>query len=271
MSATPIPRTLSLIIYGDLSISVLDEKPRGRKEIKTYKVPSTYHERLYSFIKKEVKNGNKCYIVCPMVEENEDFITDRKSAEEYFELLSTTVFSDLKCDILHGKMKQSRKDEVMTQFKNGDTQVLFCTIVIEVGIDVPEANIIVIENAECFGLSQLHQLRGRVGRGSAESHCILVSDAKGEEAEKRFAILCETNDGFRISEEDLKLRGPGDFFGSRQSGLPTLKIASLMTDSRILYAAREEAQNILLEDPCLDSPQNRYLKGKISALFADIS
>ena len=271
MSATPIPRTLSLIIYGDLSISVLDEKPKGRKDIKTYKVPSTYHERLYSFIKKEVKKGNQCYIVCPMVEENEDFITDRKSAEEYYELLSKTVFSDLRCALLHGKMKQSRKDEVMQEFKNGNTDVLICTVVIEVGIDVPNANIIVIENAECFGLSQLHQLRGRVGRGSAESHCILVSDAKGEDAAQRFSILCETNDGFRISEEDLKLRGPGDFFGARQSGLPSLKIASLMTDSRILYAARDEAEKILESDPYLEKAENRILKEKKSALFADIS
>ncbi len=271
MSATPIPRTLSLIIYGDLSISVLDEKPKGRKEIKTYKVPSTYHERLYSFIKKEVKKGNQCYIVCPMVEENDEIAADRKSAEEYYGLLSKTVFSDLRCAVLHGKMKQSRKDEVMQSFKNGDIDVLICTIVIEVGIDVPNANIIVIENAECFGLSQLHQLRGRVGRGSAESHCILVSDAKGEEATQRFSILCETNDGFRISEEDLKLRGPGDFFGARQSGLPSLKIASLMTDSRILYAARDEAEKILADDPWLEKAEHRHLKEKKSALFADIS
>lgn len=271
MSATPIPRTLSLIIYGDLSISVLDEKPKGRKEINTYKVPPTYHERLYSFIKKEVAKGNQCYIVCPMVEENEELAGDRKSAEEYYTLLSKTVFSDLKCALLHGKMKQSKKDEVMQAFKNGETDVLICTIVIEVGIDVPNANIIVIENAECFGLSQLHQLRGRVGRGSAESHCILVSDAKGEDAAQRFSILCETNDGFRISEEDLKLRGPGDFFGARQSGLPSLKIASLMTDSRILYAARDEAEKILADDPNLENKKLRHLKEKKSALFADIS
>ena len=271
MSATPIPRTLSLIIYGDLSISVLDEKPKGRKEIKTYSVPSHYHERLYSFIKKEVKKGNRCYIVCPMVEENEETDTDLKSAEEYYKLLTKTVFSDISCGLLHGKMKQSAKDEAMTAFKNGDTEVLICTVVIEVGIDVPEANVIVIENAERFGLSQLHQLRGRVGRGSEESHCILVSDTKNEDTKKRFDIMCETNDGFRISEEDLKMRGPGDFFGSRQSGLPVLKIASLMTDSRILYAARDEAEKILALDAALSFPQNLPLKEKISALFADIS
>ncbi len=271
MSATPIPRTLSLIIYGDLSISVLDEKPKGRKDVKTYSVPSHYHERLYNFIKKEVKKGNRCYIVCPMVEENEEADTDLKSAEEYYKLLSKSVFSDIRCGLLHGKMKQREKDEAMTAFKNGDTQVLICTIVIEVGIDVPEANVIVIENAERFGLSQLHQLRGRVGRGNAESHCILVSDTKNEDTQKRFDIMCETGDGFKISEEDLKMRGPGDFFGSRQSGLPTLKIASLMTDSRILYAARDEAEKILSADPDLSSPQHTHLKEKISALFADIS
>ncbi len=271
MSATPIPRTLSLIIYGDLSISVLDEKPKGRKDVKTYSVPSHYHERLYNFIKKEVQKGNRCYIVCPMVEENEETDIDLKSAEEYYKLLSETVFSDIKCGLLHGKMKQSKKDETMTAFKNGDIQVLICTIVIEVGIDVPEANVIVIENAERFRLSQLHQLRGRVGRGTEESHCILVSDSKNEDTKKRLDIMCQTCDGFKISEEDLKMRGPGDFFGSRQSGLPTLKIASLMTDSRILYAARDEAEKILEEDPHLESLKNNHLKRKISLLFADIS
>ena len=271
MSATPIPRTLSLIIYGDLSISVLDEKPKGRQEIKTVQVNSLYHERIYSFIKKEVKSGNQCYIVCPMVEENEEAVSDRKSASEYFGLLSTTVFSDIKCGLLHGQMKPKQKDAVMDAFKKGDIDVLICTIVIEVGIDVPNAGIIVIENAECFGLSQLHQLRGRVGRGSRKSHCILVSDAKNENSIQRFRILCESNDGFRIAEEDLKLRGPGDFFGSRQSGLPDLKIASLMTDSRILYAARDEAQRILTDDPFLEKEQNNQLKQKISLLFADIS
>ncbi len=271
MSATPIPRTLSLIIYGDLSISVLDEKPKGRKEIKTVAVPSYYHERIYSFIKKEVRAGNQCYIVCPMVEENEEGVADRKSAEEYYELLRTTVFSDIRCLLLHGQMKQKKKDEVMQAFKNGDADVLICTVVIEVGIDVPNAGIIVIENAECFGLSQLHQLRGRVGRGERQSHCILISDKENETTKKRLDILCSTNDGFRIAEEDLKLRGPGDFFGSRQSGLPTMKIASLMTDSRILYAARDEAQRILEADPYLEKEENKTLKNKLSALFADIS
>ena len=168
-------------------------------------------------------------------------------------------------------MKQKQKDEIMAGFKEGSIDVLICTVVIEVGIDVPNASVMVIENAECFGLSQLHQLRGRVGRGSEQSYCILVSDSKGKEAERRLEILCGTNDGFTIAEEDLKLRGPGDFFGSRQSGLPALKIASLMTDSRILYAARQEAEEILMKDPLLEAPSNDRLRKKISALFADIS
>ncbi len=271
MSATPIPRTLSLIIYGDLSISVLNEKPEGRKEIKTVKVTSVYHERIYSFIKKEVAKGHQCYILCPMVEENEEPENDRKSAEEYYKLLSKTVFSNIRCGLLHGQMKQKQKDEVMNSFKNGEIDVLICTVVIEVGIDVPNANIIVIENAECFGLSQLHQLRGRVGRGDTLSHCVLVSDSKSEDAAARFDIMCRTNDGFLIAEEDLKNRGPGDFFGSRQSGLPSMKIASLMTDSRILYAARDEAERILSVDAFLEKEENKLLKNKISALFADIS
>ena len=271
MSATPIPRTLSLIIYGDLSISVLDEKPAGRKEIKTVRVDSSYHERLYAFIKKEVQRGNQCYIVCPMVAENEETASERISAEEYFAALSSTAFSQLKCALLHGQMKPAEKERVMHDFKEGLTDILICTVVIEVGIDVPRANVIVIENAECFGLSQLHQLRGRVGRGKEQSHCILVSDSKSRETAKRLDVLCSSSDGFVIAEEDLKLRGPGDFFGERQSGLPCLKIASLMTDSRILYAARDEAQRILESDRYLEKPSHRALKEKTSALFADIS
>lgn len=271
MSATPIPRTLSLIIYGDLDISVLDEKPAGRQEIKTLAVPGVYRERMYSFIKKEVSKGRQCYIVCPMVEENEEYEGERKSAEEYYRLLSATVFSDIRCAVLHGQMKQKQKDSIMADFKDGKIDVLFCTVVIEVGIDVPNSNVMVIENAECFGLSQLHQLRGRVGRGSEKSYCVLVSDSKGKEARQRFDILCATNDGFLVAEEDLKLRGPGDFFGSRQSGLPSLKIASLMTDSRILYAAKNEAEAILAADPYLEKRENAYLRKKTSALFADIS
>ena len=271
MSATPIPRTLSLIIYGDLDISVLDEKPAGRQEIKTYTVPTVYHERLYAFIRKEVAEGRQCYIVCPAVEENKDEESDRTAAEDYAKLLSGTVFRDLRTDILHGKMRPKQKEEAMRRFQNGETDVLICTVVIEVGVDVPNATVMVIENAEFFGLSQLHQLRGRVGRGAAQSYCVLVSDATNEKAAQRLSVMCETNDGFRIAEEDLGQRGPGDFFGNRQSGLPLLKLADLMTDGKTLYAARDEARRILAEDPALELPKNALLKEKVSALFADIS
>lgn len=271
MSATPIPRTLSLIIYGDLDISVLNEKPGGRQSIKTYRVPGYYHERLYGFIKKEIAAGHQCYIVCPLAEESDEELTDRISAEEYVKLLSGTVFRDCRTDVLHGKMKPKQKDEVMTKFKNGETDILICTVVIEVGIDVPNATVMIVENAECFGLSQLHQLRGRVGRGDAQSYCVLVSDSQKEETLHRLDVLCASDDGFKIADEDLKLRGPGDFFGSRQSGLPMLKIADLMTDSKILFAARDEAQRIAGADPTLSLPENEKLKQKVSALFADIS
>ena len=271
MSATPIPRTLSLIIYGDLDLSVLDEKPAGRKEIKTYTVPTVYHERLYAFLRKEAAAGRQSYIVCPAVEEDPDTDSGRTAAEDYAKLLSGTVFRDLRTDILHGKMRPKQKEEAMRRFKDGETDILICTVVIEVGVDVPNATVMVIENAEYFGLSQLHQLRGRVGRGNAQSYCVLVSDAKGEKAEQRLAVMCGTGDGFKIAEEDLKLRGPGDFFGNRQSGLPLLKLADLMTDGKILYAARDEAQRILAEDPALTLPRNALLKEKVSALFADIS
>lgn len=271
MSATPIPRTLSLIIYGDLDLSVLDEKPAGRKEIMTYTVPTVYHERLYAFLRKEAAKGRQSYIVCPAVEENPETDSDRTAAEDYAKLLSGSVFRDLRTDILHGKMRPKQKEEAMSRFKNGETDILICTVVIEVGVDVPNATVMVIENAECFGLSQLHQLRGRVGRGAEQSYCVLVSDAKNEKATQRLAVMCETNDGFKIAEEDLKLRGPGDFFGNRQSGLPLLKLADLMTDGRILYAARDEAQHILSEDPTLTLPKNALLKEKAAALFTDIS
>ena len=271
MSATPIPRTLSLIIYGDLDLSVLDEKPAGRREIKTYAVPTAYHERMYAFLRKEAAKGRQSYIVCPAVEDNPETESERIAAEEYVKLLSGTVFRDLRTDILHGKMRPKQKEEAMRRFKDGETDILICTVVIEVGVDVPNATVMVIENAECFGLSQLHQLRGRVGRGAEQSYCILVSDAKNEKATQRLGVMCGTNDGFCIAEEDLKQRGPGDFFGNRQSGLPLLKLADLMTDGKILYAARDEAQRILAEDPSLETPKNRLLKEKVSALFADIS
>ena len=277
MSATPIPRTLSLIIYGDLAISVLDEKPAGRQEIDTYAVPSSFHPRIHAFIKKQLDAGRQAYIVCPLVEEkdreedDEAIKNKRISAREYMETLSTGIFKDYPTALLHGKLKPKEKDAVMADFAAGNTKLLICTTVIEVGIDVPNANLIVIENAECFGLSQLHQLRGRTGRGSAKSYCILISDAEGETAKQRFDIMTQTNDGFRIAEKDLELRGPGDFFGARQSGLPTLRIADLMTDTRVMYAAGRDAKRILETDPSLTAPEHAGLKKSVERLFADIS
>ncbi|MBQ7637377.1 MAG: ATP-dependent DNA helicase RecG [Clostridia bacterium] len=277
MSATPIPRTLSLIIYGDLSISVLDEKPAGRQDIDTFAVPSSYHARIHAFIKKQLDEGRQGYIVCPLVEEKEDenddeeTINRRLSAKRYMKELSEGIFKDYPTALLHGKLGPKEKDAVMSDFASGKIKLLICTTVIEVGIDVPNANIIVIENAECFGLSQLHQLRGRTGRGKEKSYCILISDAEGENARRRFEIMKQTNDGFKIAEEDLAIRGPGDFFGSRQSGLPSMKIANLMTDSKIMYAAGRDAKKIVEEDPGLILPKNSGLRKSVETLFANIS
>lgn len=241
MSATPIPRTLAMMIYGDLDISVLDELPKGRQPIKTYCVPTSFHERIYKFIRKNIAEGRQAYIVCPLVEESESELI---SATEYYEYLKTSYFSDCTLALLHGQMKPKDKDAVMNRFYSGEVQLLISTVVIEVGVDVPNATVMVIENAERFGLSQLHQLRGRIGRGSHESTCVLLSDAQNEEARDRFDIMCRTTDGFEIAKKDLEMRGPGDFFGSRQHGLPDMRIANLMTDTRILYEAQKTAKEL---------------------------
>lgn len=242
MSATPIPRTLAMMIYGDLDISVLDELPKGRQPIKTYCVPTSFHERIYKFIRKNIAEGRQAYIVCPLVEESESELI---SATEYYEYLKTSYFSDCTLALLHGQMKPKDKDAVMNRFYSGEVQLLISTVVIEVGVDVPNATVMVIENAERFGLSQLHQLRGRIGRGSHESTCVLLSDAQNEEARDRFDIMCRTTDGFEIAKKDLEMRGPGDFFGSRQHGLPDMRIANLMTDTRILYEAQKTAKELI--------------------------
>lgn len=241
MSATPIPRTLAMMIYGDLDISVLDELPKGRQPIKTYCVPTSFHERIYKFIRKNIAEGRQAYIVCPLVEESESELI---SATEYYEYLKTSYFSDCTLALLHGQMKPKDKDAVMNRFYSGEVQLLISTVVIEVGVDVPNATVMVIENAERFGLSQLHQLRGRIGRGAHESTCVLLSDAQNEEARDRFDIMCRTTDGFEIAKKDLEMRGPGDFFGSRQHGLPDMRIANLMTDTRILYEAQKTAKEL---------------------------
>ena len=242
MSATPIPRTLAMMIYGDLDISVLDELPKGRQPVKTFCVPTSYHERIYKFIHNNIKDGRQCYIVCPLVEEND---SDLIPATEYYEYLKTTYFADCTLGLLHGQMKPKEKDAVMSRFYSGEIQLLVSTVVIEVGVDVPNATVMVIENAERFGLSGLHQLRGRIGRGQYESTCILVSDAQNEDVTERFKLMCRTSDGFEIAKKDLEMRGPGDFFGSRQHGLPDMRVANLMTDTRILYEAQATAKELL--------------------------
>jgi len=264
MSATPIPRTLGLILYGDLDISILDELPPGRQEIRTDVVDSRYHNRLYKFIKAAADRGEQSYIICPMVEEGE---TDLKSASQYAEELSQGAFYGYNLGLLHGKMKPKEKENVMKAFSDGDIQILVATTVVEVGVDVPNATIMVIENAERFGLSQLHQLRGRVGRGNKKSYCVLVSDSKSESSQKRLAVMKNYSDGFKIADEDLKARGPGDFFGSRQHGLPDLKIADMVENMETLRLAQTCAQEILKEDFNLDLPKNKCLCDSITKMF----
>ena len=265
MSATPIPRTLGLILYGDLDISVLDELPPGRQTVRTDVVDSRYHKRLYKFIKDAVARGEQCYIVCPAVEENE---TNIKSAEEFAEELANGEFKGYNLGILHGKMKAKDKEAIMKSFADGKVSILVATTVVEVGVDVPNATIMVIENAERFGLSTLHQLRGRVGRGNKQSYCVLVSDAKGETSRERLMTMKQFSDGFKIADTDLKLRGPGDFFGSRQHGLPELKIADMVEDMDTLKKAQECAQDILKSDFSLSN--SPALKKQMNKMFEKI-
>lgn len=265
MSATPIPRTLGLILYGDLDISILDELPPGRQEIRTDVVDSRYHKRLYKFIKDAIARGEQCYIVCPAVEENE---TNIKSAEELADELSNGEFKGYNLGILHGKMKPKDKEAIMKSFASGKVSLLVATTVVEVGVDVPNATIMVIENAERFGLSTLHQLRGRVGRGNKKSYCVLVSDAKGETARERLMTMKKYSDGFKIADTDLKLRGPGDFFGSRQHGLPELKIADMVEDMDTLQNAQECAKSILKNDFSLSN--HPALKNQMNKMFENI-
>ena len=252
MSATPIPRTLAMIVYGDLDLSVIDELPAGRSPIKTYLIDSSIRERAFGYIRKHLDAGYQGYIICPAVqnEENPDD-AGLKSAVEYAEELADGAFSQYRVGLLHGKMPAAQKEKVMQDFASGEIELLVATTVVEVGVDVPNAVIMMIENAERFGLSQLHQLRGRVGRGDVQSCCILLSDSKNPEAQERLRVLRATNDGFQIAEEDLKQRGPGDFFGERQHGLPELKAADLAADARLLQKAREAADDLTAHDPGL--------------------
>ena len=266
MSATPIPRTLALMIYGDLDVSVVDELPPSRQSIDTFAVKSSYHERIYAFLRRLAAEGRQAYIVCPMVAENDTLPDERKAVTQYAQTLQAEVFPDLRVGILHGKMKPKEKEAVMRAFAAGETDILVSTTVIEVGVDVPNAAVMLIENAECFGLSQLHQLRGRVGRGTHKSYCILVSDNTGDDNLHRLRAMTATNNGFAIAEEDPKLRGPGDFFGSRQHGLPALKVADLTCDLELMHEAKAAAEELLAQDGDLSAHPS--LHARIRELFA---
>lgn len=271
MSATPIPRTLALMLYGDLQVSVIDELPAGRQPISTYAVSGKMRARAYGFVKKQLDAGRQGFIVCPAVEETE---LDIKNAKSYYEELAAGDFKDYRLGLLYGKLSPEEKTRTMEAFKNGEIDLLIATTVVEVGVDVPNATIMVVENADRFGLSQLHQLRGRVGRGSVESFCVLITDNTSPDCIKRMKAISGTNDGFKVAEEDLKLRGPGDFFGTQQHGLPAFKIADLTRDTELLRRAQEISAKIMAEDPKLIMKKNENLKqlvGKLLERGADIS
>ena len=265
MSATPIPRTLALLMYGDLEVSILDELPPGRQPVDSFLVGESMRARINAFIRKQVAEGHQCFVVCPAVEENGEL--DLKAATVWAETLQQTVFPDLRVALLHGQMKGAEKEEVMAAFARGEADVLVATTVIEVGVDVPNATLMVIEDADRFGLSQLHQLRGRVGRGSAKSYCILTSQNRNEQTRARLKALCSTTDGFKIAEEDLKLRGPGDFFGSRQSGLPVFRVANLSCDLQTLKQAQQASARWIDTQGAADTPEARALRSRIGELF----
>lgn len=267
MSATPIPRTLALILYGDLDISVIDELPPNRKKIETFAVTKALEDRVNNFVKKQVDEGRQAYIVCPLVEESEE--NDLQSVISLYEKCKTEVFPNYRIEYIHGKMKQKEKDDIMERFKNGEIDILISTTVIEVGVDVPNSSIMVIEDAQRFGLAQLHQLRGRVGRGEYQSYCILKYEGKGKNTRERMKIMTQTNDGFVISQKDLELRGSGDFFGTNQHGIPDFKIANLFTDIDILKLAQEAAIKIVNDDEKLEKPENDLLKELVKDKFTD--
>lgn len=267
MSATPIPRTLALILYGDLDISIIDELPPNRKKIETYAVRKNMEERVNNFIRKQITEGRQAYIVCPLVEENED-MEGLQSVIELAEKYQKETFSEYKVAYLHGKMKPKEKDEIMERFKNGEIQILIATTVIEVGVNVPNASIMVVENAERFGLAQLHQLRGRVGRGEYQSYCILKYEGNSETIRQRMKVMCDTNDGFIISEKDLELRGSGDFFGTEQHGLPEFKIANLFEDIAVLKKVQKLALKIMEDDPLLEKEKNAKLNDLVKEKFS---
>ena len=265
MSATPIPRTLALLMYGDLEVSIINELPPGREPVDTFLVGESYRSRINAFIRKHVQEGHQCFIVCPAVEENQEL--DMKSATAWANTLQQTVFRDLRIALLHGQMKAADKEAAMAAFARGEADVMVATTVIEVGVDVPNATLMIIEDADRFGLSQLHQLRGRVGRGKAKSYCIMTSHTKSRETLQRLKAMCQTTDGFKIAEEDLKLRGPGDFFGSRQSGLPVFKVANLSMDMQTLKDAQEASAQWIEEMGTENTPQANALRERVKELF----
>ncbi len=262
MTATPIPRTLSLILYGDLDISIIDELPPGRKPVSTIAVSENQRKKVEQFVLKKLDEGRQAYFICPLVEESEAI--DANAVNEYLAEIKKGAYKNRKIAALHGRMKSAQKDEIMQKFASGEIEVLVATTVVEVGVDVPNATVMVIENAERFGLSQLHQLRGRVGRGEHQSYCVMTYKSSGETAAERMKIMCETTDGFKISEKDLELRGPGEFLGTRQHGLPAMKVGNLMSDMQILRDAHDAAQEILDCDPTLSNAENQELKQRIN-------
>lgn len=268
MTATPIPRTLALILYGDLDISIIDELPPGRKKIETYAIDESILGRMYGFVEKQIIEGRQIYMVCPLIEESETM--DLNSVEELFYKLDKEIFKSYKVALLHGKMSSKEKDEVMIDFKEGRSQILVSTTVIEVGVNVPNANTMVVYNGERFGLAQLHQLRGRVGRGEYQSYCIIINQGKNKIARERMKILQTSTDGFVISEKDLELRGPGEFFGTRQHGIPELKIANLIRDIEVLKIVQKEALEIIKRSPDLNMKEYKNLRYRIQLLFKDV-
>jgi ATP-dependent DNA helicase RecG len=264
MTATPIPRTLALTLYGDLDISVIDEMPPGRQQIKTTWVGPDERGDAERFVRGEIEKGHQAFIICPLVEESETL--DVKAATVEFERLRTTVFPDLRLELLHGRMSGKLKEEVMRRFRDGQADILVSTAVIEVGIDIPNASVMMIEGADRFGLAQLHQFRGRVGRGEAQSYCLLLSESPSEEAQKRLTLMEETTDGFKLAEADMEMRGPGQFFGTKQSGMPGLKVARL-SDVKLIELTRNEADRMLDADPALKDPAHSELNTKVRLMI----
>lgn len=267
MTATPIPRTLAIILYGDLDISIIDELPPGRQKVDTFAVTKGMEERINEFVKKQINEGRQAYIVCPLIEQEEEKDENIQSVKELAEEYKNKIFKEYNVEYIHGKLKQIQKDEIMQNFKNGKIDILISTTVIEVGVDVPNASIIIIENSERFGLATLHQLRGRVGRDKHKSYCILKYNGNSENIKERMEVMQKTNDGFVISEKDLELRGSGEFFGTKQHGLPEFKIANLFEDIEILKGVQSVAIKILQEDPNLVKEKNKLLNKKVKKVF----